>query len=181
MVSGVWNQRRPLAVMQAAGLLLLTGLGGCESLLTEGAAVGAGVAGTGAASLVTHSATIAAAIGLGANAAADQGLKYVRRRVHNTEQDAIAAAAGPLPEGVVAPWTVSHTLPIEADEHGQLVVARTFGVAAFRCKDIVFSVDTESKAGVDRVFYTATVCQDGDAWRWASAEPATQRWGGLQQ
>lgn len=164
-----------------AALLLLGALGGCESLLTEGVATGAGVAGTGAASLVTHSATAAAAIGLGVNAAADEGLKYVRRRVHTTEQDAIAGAAGPLAEGMVGVWQVSHTVPIERDEHGQVVVSRAFGVAAFRCKDIVFSVDTEGKEGVDRSFYTATVCLDGDSWRWATAEPATQRWGGLQQ
>lgn len=167
------------------GLALLVvvapGLAGCESVLTEGAATAAGVAGTAAASLVTSSATAAAAIGLGVNSAADEGLKYVRRRVHNTEQDAIAASAGPLADGAVAPWQASHSLPIERDEHGQVVVAHSFGVGQFRCKDIVFSVETEGKAGPQRAFYTATVCQDGGAWRWASAEPATARWGGLQQ
>ena len=165
-------------MLALAGLLALCG---CESLFTEGTADVAGVAATGAASLVTHSATAAAAIGLGVNSAADEGVKYVRRRVHGTEQDAIAAAAGPVADGAVAAWKVSHTLPIEADEHGQLVVARSFGAGQFRCKEIVFSVETARKDGVDRAFYTATVCQDAPAWRWASAEPATSRWGGLQQ
>ena len=170
------------------GLALVGALAlcGCESLLTQGAADVAGVAGTGAASLVTHSATAAAAIGLGVNSAANEGVKYLRRRVHGTEQDAIAAAAGPLAEGALGTWQVSHTLPIERDEHGQLVVARSFGAGPFRCKDIVFSVDVARKDvpgtdAVERSFYTATVCQDGPNWRWASAEPATNRWGGLQQ
>ena len=171
---------RMLALSGVLGLGALT-LGGCESLLTEGTADVAGVAGTGAASLVTHSATAAAAIGLGVNSAADEGLKYIRRRVHGTEQDAIAATAGPLADGAVASWQVSHTLPVERDERGQVVVARSFGAGPFRCKEIVFSVDTARKDGVDRAFYTATVCQDGTNWRWASAEPATDRWGGLQQ
>jgi hypothetical protein len=34
--------------------------------------------------------------------------------------------------------------------------------------------------GISRNFYTVNVCQDGTTWRWASAEPATARWGGLQ-
>ena len=166
---------RGLAVVAALGLC------GCESLLSEGTATVAGVAGTGAASLVTHSATAAAAIGLGVNSAAREGLKYVRRTVHGTEQDAIAAVAGPLEDGAVGTWQVSHTVPIERDEHGQVVVARSFGAGPFRCKDIVFSVETARKEDTEREFYTATVCQDGPHWRWASAEPATARWGGLQQ
>ena len=171
---------RTVAWWCVLGLSVIS-LGGCESLLTEGTADVAGVAGTGAASLVTHSATAAAAIGLGVNSAANEGLKYVRRQVHGTEQDAIAASAGPLTDGAIGAWQVSHTLPIERDEHGQVVVARSFGAGPFRCKEIVFSVDTVRKEGTDRAFYTATVCQDGANWRWASAEPATDRWGGLQQ
>jgi hypothetical protein len=44
----------------------------------------------------------------------------------------------------------------------------------------VFSVDTVEKKQPHRAFYTATVCQDGAVWKWASAEPATARWGALQ-
>lgn len=29
-------------------------------------------------------------------------------------------------------------------------------------------------------FYVATICRDGANWKWASAEPATERWGALQ-
>ena len=31
-----------------------------------------------------------------------------------------------------------------------------------------------------REFYVTTICRDGAQWRWASAEPATARWGSLQ-
>ena len=163
----------------------LSTLPACGSLLTEGTADVAGVAAAGAASSVTRSAAGAAAVGLVVQSLAEEGLKHVERRVHRTEQESIAQAAGPLPDGAVAAWSVDHSLPIEADEAGQVVVARSFGVADFRCKDIVFSVDTKDRntkngAGPHRAFYTATICRDGQAWHWASAEPATERWGTLQ-
>ncbi len=44
----------------------------------------------------------------------------------------------------------------------------------------MFSVDTVADDQPQRAFYTATVCQDGARWKWASAEPATERWGSLQ-
>ena len=67
------------------------------------------------------------------------------------------------------------------NEHGDLVVTRLVGAADFNCKEIVFSVDTvDKKKALNRAFYTATVCQDGTVWKWASAEPATARWGSLQ-
>lgn len=161
----------------AASLLMLSG---CGSLLTEGTADLAGVAGAGAASAVTDSAAGAAAIGLGVRSLASEGLKYATRRVHRNEQDAIAQAAGPLEPGTLQAWSIRHTLPVEPNAAGQVVVSRAFGVGAFRCKEIVFSVDAVTRQGPQRAFYTATICQDGVAWRWASAEPATERWGGLQ-
>lgn len=166
---------RPLLMI--AGLLMLSG---CGSLLSEGTADLAGVAGAGAATAVTKSAAGAAAIGLGVRSLASEGLKYAIRRIHRSEQDAIAQAAGPLEPGALQAWSIRHTLPIEDNEAGQVVVSRTFGVGAFRCKEIVFSVDTVTRQGPQRAFYTATICQDGATWRWASAEPATERWGGLQ-
>ncbi len=75
---------------------------------------------------------------------------------------------------------MSHRIPIEDDEHGDLVVTRLIGSADFSCMEIVFSVDTVDKKVPRRAFYTATVCQDGTVWKWASAEPATARWGALQ-
>ena len=164
-------------------LLLLAfagALSGCGSVLTATTADVAGIAGAGVAGAVTKSPAAAAGIGLGIAAAANAGLQVLERNVHRAEQDQIARAAGPLAVGVAGHWSVSHRIPIEDDEHGDLVVSRLIGSADFTCKEIVFSVDTVEKKVPNRAFYTATVCKDGSAWKWASAEPATERWGSLQ-
>ncbi|MDB5404691.1 MAG: hypothetical protein QOD93_5022 [Acetobacteraceae bacterium] len=155
-------------------------LSGCGSLLTASTADVAGIAGAGIANAVSKNPAAATGIGLGVAAAANAGLQYAERNVHRVEQDQIAQTAGPLAPGVVGHWSVTHTVPIENDEHGDLVVTRLVGAADFNCKEIVFSVDTIEKQVPKRAFYTATVCQDGANWKWASAEPATARWGSLQ-
>lgn len=160
--------------------LLAAPLAGCGSLLTEGTATGAGIAGAGVASAVTQNATAGAAIGLGVAAGANAGLLFVERDVHSTTQDSIAAAAGPLDEGKVARWSVSHTIPIELPQHGEVAVSRVIDGPDFRCKEIVFSVENGGGAQLKRSFFTAYICRDGEKWRWATAEPATARWGALQ-
>ncbi len=165
---------------RALPLFALLALPGCSSLLTGGTTEVAGIAGAGIASSVTKSATTATAIGLGVAAGANAGLQYEERVVHSAEQDQIAAAAGGLAPGTAGPWRVSHDVPIEADEHGEVAVVRVLGAPSIDCKEIVFSVDTMADHAPRREFYTATVCQDGPAWKWASAEPATARWGSLQ-
>ena len=185
---------RPCAPLHAplhAGLALLAAfaLAGCNSvrgpLLTEGTADAAGVAGAGIASSLTKDATVGAGIGLGVQSLALAGLQVVERRVHRAEQDRIAAVAGTLPEGAAAPWSITHDIPIENDEHGSVVVTRMLTARpdagdAFTCKEIVFSVDVPAKLAPRRSFYTASVCLDGAVWKWATAEPATARWGSLQ-
>jgi hypothetical protein len=161
-------------------VVFATSLAGCSSFLTASTADVAGIAGAGIAGAVTKSPTGAAAIGLGVASAANAGLQYVERNTHSAEQDRIAEAAGGLAVGSVGHWSVKHGLPVEPDEHGDLVVTRLIGSPNFSCREIVFSVDTEDKKGPHREFYTATVCQDGQNWKWASAEPATARWGSLQ-
>jgi hypothetical protein len=163
-----------------ASLLALVLLGGCTSVLTEGTAAGAGAAGAAIAHGVTNNAGVTTGIGLGVEAAARAGLQYAERRIHRTEQDHIAAVAGRLPVGSVAAWNVVHEVPIEANEHGRVVVSRVLSGAGFQCKEIVFSVDHTLEHGTTSEFYTATVCRDGDRWKWATAEPATERWGALQ-
>jgi hypothetical protein len=172
----------PLLPLRRLALLLLCGplLAGCESVLTATTADVSGIAGAGVAAAVTKSPALAAGIGLGVAAAANAGLDLVERNVHRTEQDRIAAAAGGLAEGEVGQWSVRHDIPIEANEHGQVVVTRLVGNADFSCREIVFSVEASGDKPAPRGFYTATVCRDGDVWKWASAEPATERWGALQ-
>jgi hypothetical protein len=167
----------------------LPALGGCSSLFSEGAAAGAGIAGASIAHSIGANGAVTAGVGIGTQAAAMAGVQYVEKRIHKTEQDAIAQIAGPLPVGQVAHWSVSHSVPIEDDEQGELTVSRVIvtppaGAASqpdvLDCKEIVFSVDTTDQKIPRRAFYTAAVCRDGKEWRWASAEPATERWGSLQ-
>jgi hypothetical protein len=162
----------------AAGSLLV--LSGCSDLLTEGTADLAGVGGAAAAHAVTKNATVTTAIGLGVTSLALSGLKSEERAVHGVEQDRIAEAAGGLPIDTVATWSVNHSVPIEGDQRGEVVVSRDIGTPDLHCREIVFSVDTTEDGQPARSFYTATICLDGSHWKWASAEPATARWGSLQ-
>jgi len=166
-----------IAILGLGSLLLLSG---CSDLLTEGTADLAGVGGAAAAHSVTDNATVTTAIGLGVTSIAMAGLKSEERAVHAAEQDRIAAAAGGLAVDTVGTWSVSHSVPIEDDERGEVVVSRDIGTPDLHCREIVFSVDTMADGVPARAFYTATICLDGSRWKWASAEPATARWGSLQ-
>ena len=155
-------------------------LSGCASLLSEGAGAGAGVAGASIAGAVTKDAAVTSGIGLGVNAAASAAVKALEKRVHRAEQDEIAATAGPLAVGTTAPWTSGRRVSIEQSEHGELTVSRLIQAGDLDCKEVIFSVDTTDKGQPERAFYTTTICRDGATWKWASAEPATERWGSLQ-
>jgi hypothetical protein len=177
------QRRRPNATLAIAAILAISSaLSGCSSLYSEGAVAGAGIAGAAVAGKVTSNAAVATGIGLGAVAAARAGVQYSERVVHRNTQDGIAKVAGPLDVGAIAPWSVTHTFPIESDEHGRVTVSRTISTGALDCKEIVFSVDTNATKNVaaSSAFYVASICRDGDNWKWASAEPATERWGALQ-
>ncbi|HXZ08328.1 MAG TPA: hypothetical protein VEI25_09750 [Paraburkholderia sp.] len=169
-------------MLAAVVITMSATLSGCSSLYSEGAATTAGVAGAAIAGQVTKNAAVATGIGLGVVAAAKAGVQYSERVVHRNTQDSIAQAAGPLDVGAVAPWSITHSFPIEDDEHGRVTVSRTISTGALDCKEIVFSVDTAATKDVpaSSAFYVASVCRDGKTWKWASAEPATQRWGALQ-
>jgi hypothetical protein len=167
-------------------LLPLLCLAGCSSVLTQSAGAGGGVGGAALANAFTNNGAITAGAGLGAQALAITGVQYLEKRVHGAEQNAIAGAAGNTPLGGVSGWRVVHDIPIEDDEHGEVTVTRLImpelpGAAPFfDCKEIIFSVDTKRHQQVNRDFYTADVCLDGRQWKWATAEPATARWGALQ-
>jgi hypothetical protein len=177
--------RRAATIVLALGWLL-PALGGCSSLLAEGASAGAGIGGASIAHSMNANGAVTAGVGIGTQAAAMAGVQYIEKRIHKTEQDAIAQIAGPLPVGQVVHWSVTHSVPIEDDEEGELTVSRIIVTAppgrpgALDCKEIVFSVDTVEQNLPERAFYTASVCRDGQVWRWAAAEPATERWGSLQ-
>lgn len=181
-MSGGCGDSGSVRLLRRACVLLpcLLGVAGCSSLLTTGTADVAGVAGAGLAHGVGASPAAATGIGLGVAAGLNAGLQFAERDVHGAEQDRIAEAAGNLRLGAIGTWNVVHDIPIEANEHGELIVTRVLGSPDFACKEIVFSVDTVENKQPARSFYTATVCLDGKKWKWASAEPATARWGALQ-
>ncbi|MGG5886384.1 hypothetical protein ACLF3G_04535 [Falsiroseomonas sp. HC035] len=157
-------------------------LPGCGALLSEGSSAAAGIGGASLANAVGAGAAATTGIGLGVQAATRAGVQYAQRDAQRDAQLAVAAAAGPLAPGGVAPWKVGYRVPIHPDETGQVTVARLIEAGGLRCKEIVFSVDAPARGATaaSRAFYTATICQDGTTWRWATAEPATERWGALQ-
>nr|WP_220806057.1 hypothetical protein [Achromobacter sp. UMC71] len=163
----------------ALSVVCASALSGCNSLLSEGTSAGAGIAGAAIANKLTDNATVATGIGLGVQAGAKAALAYAQRKTRGEEQDAIARAAAPLAVGEVADWRVKHQLPIEGDAQGQVTISRLIGDQDLRCKEVVFSIDRPADTP-QREFYITTVCQDGEQWRWANAEPATARWGSLQ-
>jgi hypothetical protein len=153
---------------------------GCSSILSTSAGELAGIASAAVAGAVTSNPGVAAGIGLGAQAGARAGVDYEERRIQRTTQDRIAQAAGPLQLGEVASWQTEQRAPFAGGEQGRVSVSRVLTVATVECKEIVFSVDGRDDGVPRSAFYVAMVCREGAAWRWASAEPATARWGGLQ-
>ena len=155
-------------------------LSGCAAVVNSGASEIAGITGAAVADAVTSNAGVAAGIGLGAQAAARAGIQYAQRRVAAAAQSRIAETAGPLKVGEVANWESEHRAPLERGEQGRVTVSRVISTTLLECKEIVFSVDADEKRETQTLFYVAAVCRDGAAWRWASAEPSTRRWSGLQ-
>ncbi len=155
-------------------------LGGCQSLLREGSADIAGIAGASLSDAITDNGAVTAGIGLGVRSLAAAGLGYAERRAQGAEQDIIAKAAGQIGVGGVASWGIRQNLPIQPSRAGRVTVVREIDALGRACREIVFSVSSDVKEEPDRAFYTAAVCRNGDTWKWASAEPATARWGALQ-
>lgn len=175
MCGGRWILKVTRHYRAAAGLAAAIVLGGCNAFLSEGTADLAGIAGGTLAGALTENAAAATGIGLAVRSLAAAGLDYAERRVQKAEQDEIAAKGGPLAPGEVANWDTG-SLPSTSSGSGRVSVAREFALAETRCKEIVFSVDDELRSD----FYVALICHSDGAWHWASAEPATARWGSLQ-
>jgi hypothetical protein len=169
-----------LAFFVCTTTIVVSTLSGCSSILSTSAGELAGIASAAVAGAVTSNPGVAAGIGLGAQAGARAGVDYAERRVQRATQDRIAQAAGPLRPGEVASWQTEHRTPFAGGEEGRVTVSRVVSLASVECKEIVFSVDRRDDDAPRNAFYVAMVCREGAAWKWASAEPATARWGGLQ-
>lgn len=149
-------------------------LGGCSSI---GAASGA-AAGV-ATGIVTTNPAVGIGVGIAVQAATDEAVNRYMLVMHRDQQDAIAMLVGEMPVGASEPWRVSHTLPVE-NGHGEVRVLRAFDTALANCKEFAFSVVDGEKADAKVDWFTANACQQGGRWKWASAEPAVDRWGTLQ-
>ncbi len=156
--------------VRALPLAALVLLAGCTSSVRIAAVVSGGVAGAS-----TGSPAVGFLVGVATDTAANYVVRVVGRTRQGAEQDAIAAAVGELPVGTSADWTIEHTIPI-GDEHGRFQVVRVIDSPLAVCKEIAFSVEDND----DTSWYTANICKQTDAWKWASAEPAVARWGFLQ-
>jgi hypothetical protein len=171
-------KKRLLAGLMAAGVMVLSG---CSSLVTEGSSAGAGIAGAALANTVTKNAGVAAGIGIGVQAITRTAVQYEQRKIHGEAQQQIAKVAGPLKLGQVQAWRTTLSVPLESEEAGRVAISRVISTGELDCKEIIVSVE---QSGSDKLpaseFYVAAICRNGSRWDWASAEPATERWGALQ-
>jgi len=176
--------RTPAATLSGNRLRLVLAGALCvgASLLTSGcSSVGAvsGAAAGVASGLVTTNPAVGIGVGIAVQAATDEAVNRYMRTMHGDQQNLIAALAGAMPVGETRPWAVKHALPIE-NGHGQVRVTRAFSSALALCKDFVFSVQDGDGPNAHEDWYTASACQQDKGWKWASAEPAVERWGNLQ-
>lgn len=166
------SARTILAALVCAGAG--AAISGCASIGAASGAV-AGVA-TGA---VTANPAVGIGVGIAVQAATDEAVNRYMLRMHADQQDAIATLVGSLPVGASEPWRVKHTLPIE-NGHGEVRVIRAFDTALASCKEFAFSFVDGDKPDSKGDWFTASACRQGEVWKWASAEPAVERWGTLQ-
>ncbi|UFN51027.1 hypothetical protein LPC08_10645 [Roseomonas sp. OT10] len=162
MTAGAWR---------AAPLLLA--LCGCQALPQVTGAVTAIASGG-----VTANPAVGLAVGVVTTAATDVAVKYYGRSRQDATQQAIAEVAGPLPSGRQASWRIRHSIPI-GNEHGEVAVVRDIPNPLAPCREIVFSVADGEEAASPRLWFASHICRQAGGWRWASVEPAVERWGSL--
>ncbi|CAB3674222.1 hypothetical protein [Trinickia soli] len=166
------NARMMLVALACAGTSAV--LSGCSSI---GAASGA-VAGV-ATGTFTGNPAVGIGVGIAVQSATDEAVNRYMRVMHRDQQDAIAMLVGETPVGASQPWRVDHRLPVE-NGHGEVRVTREIRNALAVCKEFAFSLVDGDKPGAKVDWFTASACQQGGRWKWASAEPAVDRWGTLQ-
>jgi hypothetical protein len=161
-------------MLRAVPLFTVVLLAGCKAAPQIAAAVTGGAAGA-----ATGSPALGFAVGVATDAGAHYAFRYISRTRQGAEQDAIAQVAGEMPVGSEAVWKIEHTIPI-GNEHGRLRVVRVIDSPLAVCKEIAFSVEEGEGDKVQRALFTTDICKQEETWKWASAEPAVERWGFLQ-
>lgn len=134
-----------------------------------------GAAAGGASGAATANPAVGVAVGVAVNSAIDASFAYFQRKRQQAEQDAIAEQVATMRVGEVRPWKIIHTIPI-GNEHGEVWITRDIITPLTLCKELVFSVQSDHNTA----WYTTQACNDGARWKWALAEPATERWEPLQ-
>jgi hypothetical protein len=155
-------------------LPLLIALGGCRF----GGELVAAAAG-GASAAASANPAVGIAVGVAVNAGIDATVSYVIRTRQQAEQDAIAGEVATMHVGERRQWKIEHDIPI-GNEHGEVQVTRIIATPLTLCKELVFSVESGSAAELTRALYATQACRNGERWKWALAEPTTERWGSLQ-
>ena len=169
-----------VAVRRAGAAALLAALAAAP--LAAGCSSVGGIAGavTGTAAAVgSGNPAVGILIGVGTRAVADEGLRRVSRRWSRTEQDALAEVVGGMSVGEARPWQVRHALPV-GDKQGEVRVVRAVKTPLAECKEALFSVAAGDGSDAARRWFLTSACRQDERWKWAAAEPATERWGSLQ-
>ena len=171
------------ALSRKVMVLLLSGsLAACSensTLVTSAGPASGAAAGIGI-SAVTANPLIGYAVGIGTQAAITALQKYLSRKLHQGQQDQIAAAIATMQPGEVAAWKISYDIPI-GDAHGDVTVTRIMTSPLTTCKEVAFTIITSKNPSAPRPVYITTACEQPEGtWKWAEAEPAVERWGFLQ-
>ncbi|SAL24695.1 lipoprotein [Caballeronia terrestris] len=157
----------------AASCVIVSGCAPSSIGAASGAAAGV------ATGLVSSNPAVGIGVGIAVQAATDEAVRRVMKSLHKDQQEAIAVTAGDLTIGETRPWRVKHALPVE-NGHGEVRVVREFKSALAECREFAFSVVDGDEAGAPQSWFLATTCKQPTGWKWASAEPAVERWGNLQ-
>jgi len=158
----------------AASCVFLSGCGSIGAAAGAAAGISTGV--------VTTNPAIGFGVGIAVQAVTDEAVARLMKRLHSDQQIAIATTAGDLPIGDTKQWRVKHSLPVE-NGHGDVRVLREFSSALATCREFAFSVVDGDKPDAHQDWFLAQACKgkdDSGGWKWASAEPAVERWGNLQ-
>lgn len=165
--------RRGDPVAHAVVLLLCACLPGCAAVADVSGAVAGFASGA-----ITANPAIGIGVGIAVRAGATEAVNRIALHRSRNEQDAIAAAIAGAAVGESRQWAVDQR--VTGDAYGEVRVVRLIETPLARCKEALFSVvEGEGEAG-QPAWYATTACEEGGRWRWATAEPAVERWGNLQ-
>lgn len=162
--------------------LRLAGVYGLAALALSGCSSVGGFTGA-AAGIATGAFTANPAIGVGVGvtvqAATDAAVQRVYRDIQDSEQTLIAEAAGTMTVGETRAWATHHSISF-FDEHGEVRALDESSNALTTCREVAFSVISGKDQAATSQWFITQVCRTSDQrWRWAAAEPATERWGSL--